>query len=55
MFTIRLLYRRAPRPLRFLVWVVVFIVFVSTIARLHEATHATEERNSNVHTPRNSR
>ena len=55
MFTILLLYRRAPRPLRFLAWVVVLIVVVSTLVRLHTATQALQERNSNVHTHRHTR
>lgn len=55
MFTILLLYRRAPWPLRFLAWVVLLTVFVSTIARTYKAAHATQERNPSVHTRRNSR
>jgi hypothetical protein len=55
MFTLLLLYRRAPRPFRFLAWVVLFIVFVLIIARTFQATHAIKERNSHVHTRRNTR
>ena len=55
MFTILLLYRRAPRPLRFLAWVVLLTVFISTIARTYKASHAAQERNPSVHTRRNSR
>ena len=48
-------YHRASRPVRIAVWVLLLIVFVSTIARVHKAIHAKQERNSIVHTHRNSR
>lgn len=49
------LYRRAPWPIRMMTLAVLFIVFVSTMVRLHKAFHATQERNSSVHTRRHSR
>ena len=49
------LYRRAPWPVRMMTLAVLFIVFVSTIVRVHKAVHAIQERNSNVHTRRNPR
>ena len=48
-------YRRASWPVRILALVVLFIVFVATIVRVHNAINAIQERNSSVHTRRNSR
>jgi hypothetical protein len=48
-------YRRASRSVRIAVWVLLLIVFVSTIVRVHKAVQANQERNSHVHTRRNSR
>jgi membrane protein implicated in regulation of membrane protease activity len=48
-------YHRASWPLRLIALAVLFIVFVATIVRVHKAVHATQERNSSVHTRRNSR
>ena len=50
-----LLYRRAPWPIRMMTLAVLFIVFVSTIVRLHKAVQANQERNSHVHTRRSTR
>ena len=49
------LYRRAPWPVRMMTLAVLFIVFVSTIIRVHKAVQANQERNSNVHTRRSPR
>ena len=47
-------YRRASWPLRIVALALLFIVFVSTIVRVHKAIHANQERNTSVHTHRNS-
>ncbi len=49
------LYRRAPWPVRMMTLAVLFIVFISTMVRLHKAVQATQERNSHVHTGRSPR
>ena len=49
MFTLYLLYRRAPWPLRLLGLAVLLIVFASTIIRTFKATQQIQERNNSVH------
>jgi hypothetical protein len=48
-------FYRVSWPLRIIALAVLFIVFVSTIVRVHKAIHANQERNTSVHTHRHSR
>ena len=55
MFTLRLLYRKAgPLGKVFMFALILFVLF-STIARIYKVVHATQERNSHVHTRRSPR
>ena len=55
MFTLRLLYRKAGLLGKIFMLALALFVVVSTIVRLHKAVHASQERNSIVHTRRNTR
>jgi hypothetical protein len=55
MFTLKLLYRKAGPLGRFVMLAFFLSVFVITIVRVHKAVQANQERNSHVHTRRNSR
>ena len=55
MFTLRLLYRKAGLLGKVLMLALLLVVFLSTIVRVYKATHAIQERNTSVHTRRNSR
>ena len=49
------LYRRLPWIARMMTLAVLFLVFITTILRVHKAVHAIQERNAHVHTRRNLR
>ncbi len=55
MFTLRLLYRKAGPLGKVFMLALILFVFFSMIARIYKAVHATQERNSHVHTRRSPR
>ena len=55
MFTLRLLYRKAEPLGKVFMLALILFVFFSTIARIYKAVHASQERNSNVHTHSHTR
>lgn len=55
MFTLRLLFKKAGPLGKILMLALFLLVFISTIVRVYKATHATQERNSHVHTRRSPR
>ena len=55
MFTLKLLYRKAGPLGKVFMLALILFAFFSTVVRIYKAIHASQERNSIVHTHRNTR